>query len=70
LARTSTLTVTALPLIAVTETEAVPEALLYIEELALFGVYFAVSVSEPVASEPAGIVIVAEPELSVVVEDV
>jgi hypothetical protein len=33
-------------------------------------VYFAVSVSEPVARDPAGIVIDAEPELSVVVAEV
>ena len=55
---------------AVTVTEAVPEALLYREELALSGVYLAVSVSEPVASDPAGIVMVAEPELSVAAEEV
>lgn len=51
---------------AVTVTEAVPEALLYAAELALSGVYLAVSVSEPAASDPAGIVMVAEPELRVV----
>jgi hypothetical protein len=33
-------------------------------------VYLAVSVSEPAASDPAGIVMVAEPELSVVEDDV
>ena len=55
---------------AVTVTEAVPDALLYDEELALSGVYFAVSVSEPAASDPAAIAMVAEPELSVVVDDV
>jgi hypothetical protein len=55
---------------AVTVTEAVPEALLYREELALSGVYLVVSVSEPVASDPAGIVMVAEPELSVAAEEV
>ena len=55
---------------AVTVTEAVPEALLYREELALSGVYSAVSASEPVASDPAGIVMVAEPELSVAAEEV
>jgi len=54
----------------VTVTEAVPEALLYREELALSGVYSAVSASEPVASDPAGIVMVAEPELSVAAEEV
>jgi hypothetical protein len=50
----------------VTVTEAVPDALLYAAELALSGVYFAVSVSEPAVSDPAAIVMVAEPELSVV----
>jgi hypothetical protein len=55
---------------AVTVTEAVPEALLYAAELALSGVYLAVSVSEPAASDPAGTVMVAEPELSVVVDEV
>jgi hypothetical protein len=54
----------------VTVTEAVPDALLYREELALSGVYSAVSGSEPVASDPAGIVMVAEPELSVAAEEV
>ena len=51
---------------AVTVTEAVPEALMYVDELAESGVYLAVSVSEPAASDPAGTVMVAEPELSVV----
>src|ERR1035437_7042892 len=55
---------------AVTVTEAVPEALLYAAELALSGVYLAISVSEPAASDPAGTVMVAEPELSVVVDEV
>jgi RNA polymerase subunit RPABC4/transcription elongation factor Spt4 len=32
-------------------------------------VYLAVNVTEPAASEPAGIVIVAEPELSEVADD-
>lgn len=41
----------------VTVTELDPEALLYVEELALSGVYLAVSVSEPAESDPAGIVI-------------
>jgi hypothetical protein len=49
---------------AVTVTGAVPEALLYAAELALSGVYLAVNVSEPAASDPAGIVMEAEPELS------
>ena len=48
----------------VTVTEAVPEALLYAAELPESGVYFAVNVSAPAASEPAGIVTVAEPEPS------
>jgi hypothetical protein len=55
---------------AVTVAEAVPEALLYAAELALSGVYFAVNVSEPIPSDPAAIVIVAEPELSVVADEV
>ena len=54
--------VAALP--CVTVTEALPEALLYVELLALSGVYLAVSVSDPAAREPAGMVIVAEPELN------
>jgi type IV secretory pathway protease TraF len=53
-----------------TVTELVPDALLYVAELAASGVYAAVSVSEPAASDPAGIVIVAEPELSVAEDDV
>jgi hypothetical protein len=64
------LTVTAVPFDAVTVTDAVPDALLYVDELAESGVYLAVSVSEPAASDPAGIVIVAAPELSVVVAEV
>ena len=44
----------------------VTEALMYVDELAESGVYLAVSVSEPAASDPAGTVMVAEPELSVV----
>jgi hypothetical protein len=51
---------------AVTVTEAVPEALMYVDELAESGVYLAVSMSEPAASDPAGTEMVAEPELSVV----
>ena len=39
---------------------------MYVDELAESGVYLAVSVSEPAASDPAGTVMVAEPELSVV----
>jgi hypothetical protein len=54
----------------VTVTGAVPDALLYDEELALSGVYFAVSVSDPAASDPAGMVIAAEPELRGVAEEV
>jgi hypothetical protein len=54
----------------VTATEAFPEALLYATELALSGVYLAVSVSEPTASDPAGTVMVAEPELSVVGDEI
>jgi hypothetical protein len=55
---------------AVTVTEAVPEALLYVAESALSGVYLAVNVSEPVASDPAGIAMDAEPELSAVAVEV
>ena len=55
---------------AVTVTEAVPEALLYAAELAPSGVYLAISVLEPAASDPAGTIMVAEPELSVVVDEV
>jgi hypothetical protein len=54
----------------VTVTGPVPEALLYVELLAASGVYFAVSVSEPTASEPAAIVMLADPEVSVVGLDV
>jgi hypothetical protein len=53
----------------VTVTEAVPLPLKYAAKLALSGVYLAVKVSEPAASDPAGIVIVAEPELSVVADE-
>ena len=54
----------------VTITDAVPDALLYEEELALSGVYLAVSMSDPAEREPAGIVMVAEPELSVADDEV
>ena len=64
------LTATAAAVPEVTVTEPVPEALLYAAELALSGVYWAVSVSEPMASDPAGIVMDAEPELSVVADEV
>jgi hypothetical protein len=62
-------TVTAVPA-CVSVTEPVPEALLYVELLAASGVYFAVSVSEPTASEPAAIVMLADPAVSVVALDV
>jgi len=55
---------------AVTVTEPVPEAELYVEELEESGVYLAVRVSAPMERTPAGTVTVAEPELSVVEEDV
>jgi hypothetical protein len=45
-------------------------ALKYAELLAAFGVYLAVSVSEPVASDPAGMTMIAEPELSVAADEV
>jgi hypothetical protein len=48
----------------------VPEALLNVAVLAASGVYFAVSVLEPAASDPAEMVIVAEPATSVVALDV
>jgi hypothetical protein len=49
----------------VTTTAAEPVPLLYVVELAVSGVYVTVSVSLPVASDPAGILIVAAPPLSV-----
>jgi hypothetical protein len=55
---------------AVTVTIFVPVALVYVAELVASGVYVAVSVSVPVASEPAGTVIVALPLIKVVVADV
>ena len=55
---------------AVTVTEPLPEAELYLEELAESGVYAEVSVSVPAESAEAGMVMVAEPELSVVEADV
>jgi hypothetical protein len=51
-------------------TEAVFVPLLYVEELAESGVYVAVSVSLPGASEPAGTVITATPAFRAVTEDV
>jgi hypothetical protein len=48
-----------------TVNEAVPEAVLYSEVLLESGVYVAVNVSLPVASDPAGTSIVALPPLSV-----
>jgi hypothetical protein len=48
----------------VTVTVAAPDAEPYVVELDESGVYLAVSVSDPAPSEFAGIVIVAEPELS------
>jgi hypothetical protein len=62
-------TVTAVPA-CVTVTDPVPEALLYVELLAASGVYLAVNVSEPTASVPTAIVMVAEPAVSVVALDV
>ncbi len=53
----------------VTVTLPIPDALLYETTLALSGVYLAVRVSEPVASEPAAIVTVADPALSVAAEE-
>jgi len=54
----------------VTITVAVPEALLNAGILAESGEYLPVRVLEPVASEPAAIVRLAEPELSVAAEEV
>ena len=48
----------------------VPEALLYVDVLFASGVYFAVKVSDPAASEPAAIVIDADPAASAVEADV
>jgi uncharacterized membrane protein len=55
---------------AVTITDVEPVAPLYVDELELFGVKVAVSVSVPVASAPAGIANVAEPPLRVVEAEV
>jgi hypothetical protein len=49
---------------------AVPEALLYFDELLESGVYAALKLSEPTASDPAATVIVVEPATSVVEADV
>jgi hypothetical protein len=54
---------------AVTVTEPVPEAGLYLAELDESGVYATVNVSVPGERAPAAMVTVAEPELSVVDED-
>ena len=54
---------------ALTVTEPVPEAELYVAELDESGVYLAVSVSVPVASKPAAMLTVTEPELSAVAEE-
>jgi hypothetical protein len=56
--------------VTVTGDAADPEALLNVAELAASGVYFALNVSDPTASDPAAIVIVAEPAVSVVAVDV
>jgi hypothetical protein len=53
-----------------TVTVAVFVPLLYVEELAESGVYVAVKVSLPAASEPAGTVMTATPAFSVVEADV
>ena len=50
----------------VTVMDAVPDALLYVAEPAVSGVYFALSVSEPAAIDPAGIEMAAAPETSAV----
>jgi hypothetical protein len=53
-----------------TVTEPLPEDVVYAAELAESGVYVALSESVPVASDPAGTLIVAEPLLSAVAVDV
>lgn len=53
----------------VTVTSAMPLALLYVEELEASGVKFAVSVSTPVVSDPAGTFMEALPLLSVAAAD-
>ena len=45
------------------------EEVVYVDELAESGVYAAVSVSPPTASEPAGTIIVAAPPARVVARD-
>jgi hypothetical protein len=55
---------------AFTVTLAVPDALAYAEELFESGVYVTFSVSVPVASDPAGITMVALPLLKVVAAEV
>jgi hypothetical protein len=66
---TVTVGVTAVTL-TVTVTVFVPVADAYVDELLESGVYVAVSVSVPVASDPAGMVMVAVPALSVTADDV
>jgi hypothetical protein len=56
--------------VTVTGAAAVPDALLNVAELAASGVYFAVSVFGPTTSDPAAIVIEADPAVSVVAADV
>jgi hypothetical protein len=55
---------------AVTVSEFVPTAFVYVAVLAASGVYVAVSVSVPLARDPAGTLMVALPPLSVVAPDV
>jgi hypothetical protein len=53
-----------------TDTELIPVALVYVDELALSGVYVAVSVSVPPASDPAGIEMPAPPPFRAVAAEV
>jgi hypothetical protein len=53
----------------VTETVAVPDAVVYADELAVSGVYPAVRVFEPLASDPDGTVMVALPLCNAVVAE-
>ena len=63
------ITVDALFIAAVTVMDVVPVAALYSEELILSGAYATVSTSVPAVSEPAGMLIVATPPLSVTAVD-
>jgi hypothetical protein len=53
-----------------TDTELIPVALVYVDELALSGVYVAVTVSVPLARDPAGIKMLALPPARTVAAEV